>query len=291
MMRFSCYCRSMLCTPALAVERLARAAATGPDIALVDLEDSVATMYKAEARTRAVAFFSAPAAVPGRRAVRVNALTDPEGLRDLLALRGCPYGPDIVVIPKVESPRDVEIAGRALGEAPELMAVIETPRGLENVTAIITARAALRALVFGSADFALSIGASLGWQALAYARARLVATTRAAGLHPIDSPWFDIDDDVGLAAEAERAREIGFGGMVALHPRQVPIINRAFSPDKATIERARRIVTASQDDGRGIYLVDGIAAGAPFVEAARRLLREFDTRPDDGGATVDATLP
>jgi citrate lyase subunit beta/citryl-CoA lyase/(S)-citramalyl-CoA lyase len=276
MNKFSRYCRSILFTPALVAERSAKATSLDADLALIDIEDSVAQAYKAEARARAVTFFSTPSEVPCRRAVRINNLGSPDGLLDLLALRECTYGPDVVMIPKVESPRDAEIAGHLLGNQVELIVIIETARGLENLPSTLAAQARLSATIFGAADFALSVGTSLDWHSLYHARARLVTATRAAGLHPIDSPWFDVVDTAGLVSAAKRSRDLGYGGMAALHPRQVSIINEAFSPSSTDIEHARRVVDASSSGGRGICLVDGMAVGAPFIEAAHRLLCEFD---------------
>ncbi|MFC5743611.1 HpcH/HpaI aldolase/citrate lyase family protein [Dyella tabacisoli] len=277
MNKFSRYCRSILFTPALVAERSVKATSLDADLALIDIEDSVAQAYKAEARARAVAFFSAPSEVPCRRAVRINNLGSPDGLLDLLALRECRYGPDVVMIPKVESPRDAEIAGHLLGNQVELIVIIETARGMENLSSTLAAQARLTATIFGAADFALSVGTSLDWHSLYHARARLVTATRAAGLHPIDSPWFDVVDTAGLVTAARRSHDLGYGGMAALHPRQVPIINEVFSPSSTDIEHARRVVDASgSSGGRGICLVDGMAVGAPFIEAAQRLLYEFD---------------
>lgn len=139
---FTRYCRSMLCTPAIAVDRYANCHRSGADICLVDLEDSVPPQAKAEARIRASAFFTGESAAGRRCAVRVNVITEPDGMRDLLALREYPVKPSIVLVPKVESPRDVEIVARLLRPVRpdlELCAVIETPRGVENAAAIAAA--------------------------------------------------------------------------------------------------------------------------------------------------------
>ena len=276
MKKFSRYCRSILFTPALVAERSVNADAADADIALIDLEDSVAAVHKAEARNRAVAFFSRPPITSCRRAVRINNLGSADGLLDLLALCGCPYKPEVVMVPKVESPRDLEIAGSLLGDGVELIAIIETPLGIENISATVSTRARLTATIFGAADFALTTGMSIDWQSQHYARSRLATATRGAGLHPLDSPWFDVRDAEGLTIAARRARELGYSGMGAVHPCQVPIINEIFSPSQDDIDRARRLVAASARDGSGICLIDGIAVGAPFIESARRLLQEFD---------------
>lgn len=280
-MKFTRYCRSILFTPALAVERFARGQQSGADICLVDLEDSVSPAHKDAARRHAESFFSAPPSSPGRRAVRINSVTHHEGLRDLLALRSYPVKPDVVMLPKVESPRDLEIVEQALGPDfahVDLMAVVETARGLENVNAIARATPRLKALVFGSADFSFGIGATLSWESLHYARSRLVTAARAADLHVVDSALFDIPDAEGLLQEAALARSMGFSGKAAIHPRQVEAINQAFSPDERMLRKARKIVAVSKANDFNICVVDGAMVGLPFIEAARRLLEEFDPK-------------
>ncbi|WP_044890086.1 HpcH/HpaI aldolase/citrate lyase family protein [Myxococcus hansupus] len=281
-MKFTRYCRSILFTPALAVDRFARGQQSGADISLVDLEDSVAASHKDAARQHAEAFFTAPRG-PSRRAVRINTVTRPEGLRDVLALRGYAVKPDAVLVPKVESPRDLEIVEQVLGAScsqVDLLALVETPRGVENVHAIARATPRLKALVFGSADFSFSIGASLSWDPLHYARSRLVTAARAANVQVVDSPLFDMADEEGLRRECQLARSMGFSGKAAVHPRQVAIINQAFSPDENTLRKARKIVTESQARDFNICVVEGTMVGAPFVEAAKRTLEEFG--PQEG---------
>ncbi|WP_025618426.1 HpcH/HpaI aldolase/citrate lyase family protein [Salinispora cortesiana] len=274
------YCRSMLCTPATAVGRYATCHRSGADICLVDLEDSVPPQDKAEARDRGSGFFSGESASGRRCAVRMNTITEPEGMRDLLALREYPIRPSIVLVPKVESPRDIEIVARLLRPVRpdlELCAVIETPRGVEAAAAIAATSPHLRALIFGSADYASALGAQLRWEPLAQARTRVVNAARAAEVEAIDSPTFHVQDLTALRREAILARDLGFSGKIALHPRQVAVINQVFSPDAASLEAARRVVAAGQRSGQGITTVDGVMVGRPFFEASQRLLDEFDS--------------
>lgn len=278
------YCRSVLCTPGTAADRYAKCHQSGADICLVDLEDSVPAPRKEEARYKAAGFFSSlsAATTSARCAIRINAVTEPDGLRDLLALQRYPIKPVIVLIPKVESPRDVEIVGQVLGrDCPELevFAVIETPRGVDRLAAIASSSRRLRALIFGAADYALALGIGLAWDALVHARARLVNSARAAGLYGIDSPTFELTDLELLRREATLARALGFSGKIALTPRQVPVINEVFSPDAAQLEQAQRISTAALLSGQGITTVDGTMVGPPFFEAAQRLLEEFGEPP------------
>ncbi|ARQ67444.1 HpcH/HpaI aldolase/citrate lyase family protein [Streptomyces marincola] len=276
-MKFSRYCRSLLSTPATAVSRYTPCHRSGADIAMVDLEDSVPPERKEEARRLAAGFFTGPGG-PARPAIRINTVGEPDGLRDLLALRQYPVKPALVLIPKAESPRDIEIVEHALAPTcpdTEFFAVVESPRGLANAPAIAAASPRLRAMVFGSADYSFAIGASLSWEALAHARASLVNSARAAGIEIMDSPYFGALDADGLRREATAARDFGFSGKAAVHPRQISVINEAFSPGPALLDQARKVVAAGRETGRGVTMVDGVMVGVPFFEASQQLIEEF----------------
>lgn len=278
-MYFSRYCRSILFTPALALDRYAKAQHAGADISLVDLEDSVSPTSKAEARRIAAEFFALRDEGSSRLAIRINSVCHPEGLADLAALRSYEHKPGIVMVPKVESPRDIEMVESVLGDAfqaLELMAIIETARGLQNVSAIASASRRLKALVFGSADFSCTLNSTMDWEALYFCRAQLVVAARAAGIHVVDTATFDINDGQRLADEATRVRNMGFSGKAAIHPRQVADINRIFSPDPSELDTARRIVAQADASHGNICVVDGMMVGIPIVEAARRTLSEFN---------------
>ncbi|SER90074.1 citrate lyase subunit beta / citryl-CoA lyase/(S)-citramalyl-CoA lyase [Lentzea xinjiangensis] len=278
-MRYTKHFRSMLFTPATAVDRYRRCHQSSADICVVDLEDSVAAADKEIARRDAAMFFSAPSAAARRCAVRVNAVTEPDGLRDLVALLDYEVRPNIVVVPKAESARDVEIVEQVLGGGRadlEICAVIETPRGLENALSIAEASESLRALIFGAADYSFAVGARRTWECLLSARARVVNSARAANIEAVDSPVFEFADLDALRWEAPLSKDLGFSGKAAIHPGQVPVINDAFSPDADVLALAQRIVTAGKANGRAVTSVDGVMAGRPFFDAAQRLLDEFE---------------
>lgn len=104
----------------------------------------------------------------------------------------------------------------------------------------------------------------------------MVNAARAAEVEAIDSPTFQLQDLTALRREAILAQDLGFSGKIALHPRQVAIINQVFSPDAESLEAARRVVAAGHRSGQGITTVDGVMVGRPFFEASQRLLDEFD---------------
>lgn len=269
--------RAWIITPGLRPSRFETARTCGAGVALVDLEDSVATQDKQAARTAAQEFFDAPNP-PCTLGIRMNAPTTLEGTNDLLAIAAYTRKPDLILVPKTECARDIELVAGVLdadGYTPDIWALIETPRAFEELTSIMTA-SRLGGVVFGSADYAACLRCGMGWDALLYARSALVNSATAAGIPAIDAPVFDLSDLDALRREAERAKELGFYGKGAVHPRQVAIINEIFAPSDEEIARARAIVAAGQRSGNGITSVDGQMVGTPFFAAARALVREVD---------------
>lgn len=271
-------------TPGHASARFPAAHDCGADVALVDLEDSVPAAVKAEARLNAAAFFTAPTAAGCVLGVRISSPTTRDGILDLGAIADYPVRPDVVLIPKVESARDFEIAAGALdtpGYAPHLYALIETPRALEELPSIVRAER-IAGVVFGTADYATALGCSKGWEAMLHARSVLVTSAAAAGICAIDSPFFDLDDLDGLQGEAERAKGLGFAGKCCVHPRQLPVVTSVFTPTDAEVAAARALVAASDEAGGRIVRVDGQMIGPPMVKAARALLSRVDGRTPRG---------
>jgi len=282
--------KSIICTPATSTARYVAAQRCGADVGLVDLEDSVAAAHKDAARTAAEGYFNAAGEVTCDLALRINSPFSADGLRDLLAAAAYSRRPAIVLIPKVESARDIEFVAGALdcdGYAPELYAVVETPRGVGQLASIVQV-SRLGGLVFGAADYALQTGAALRWAPLEFARSAIVNAAGSAGLPAIDSPYFDVRDLDGLRREARLAKALGYCGEVAVHPCQVPVINAAFFPSEQEINRARAIVVAGESARMDVTAVDGQMVGTPFFAAASALVDQVaelcSRRGSAGGA-------
>jgi (S)-citramalyl-CoA lyase len=266
--------RSMLFTPADRPDRFAKAAASGADGAVLDLEDGVGLPAKHDARAAALAFLAAPAMAPQNFvwALRLNHVTTVAGLQDLLALRGVAKKPAVVLLPKTESVTEVDIAIRHLAEgdaSPAIVALIESGRGL-SVAEAIAAHPAVAALAFGGADLAADLDAELAWEPMLFARSRIVQAAAAAAVAAWDVPFLDIHDADGLARETEAAKALGYVCKLAIHPGQIGAINAIFSPTSAQLARAQRIVAAFEQARGGACQVDGRMVDAPVVKAARR---------------------
>lgn len=262
--------RSLLFTPADRPERFPKAASVGADGAVLDLEDGVGVPAKETARRAALEFFAAPSQAPDNFvwALRLNHVTTPDGLRDLLALRDAPARPSVVVLPKTESVREIEIAVCHLG-APRVIALLESGRGLSEAEAI-AAHPAVDALAFGGADLAADLGAMMGWEQMLFARSRVVQAAATEGIAAFDVPFLDIHDAEGLRKETGAAKALGYSCKLAIHPAQIAAINAVFTPAPDQLATARRIVAAFEQAKGGACQVDGRMVDVPVVKSARR---------------------
>ncbi|MFE0452611.1 HpcH/HpaI aldolase/citrate lyase family protein [Streptomyces sp. NPDC058914] len=246
---------------------VAKALSCGADVVVIDLEDAVAPDRKEYARTATAELLSAAQPVPVH--VRINALDGPLATADLDAVAALP-GVSGLRLPKVTSP--AQIAGIA-GSAPgPLYALLETALGVEHAYAIAAAHPSLRGISLGEADLRADLGiredAGLDWS-----RSRVIVAARAAGLAPPpQSVHPDIRDLEGLAASCAHGRTLGFLGRAAIHPRQLPIIERAYLPTQREIEEAETIVKAAVNEPGAQALPDGRFIDAAVVAAAQRTL-------------------
>jgi citrate lyase subunit beta/citryl-CoA lyase len=229
---------------------LAKAASLPADEVIVDLEDSVAATDKEKARELAAGVLRRGSLGP-TTALRVNARSTPWWEDDLRA--AAEARPDVVVLPKVESPEDVSAAAEFLPREVGLEAQIETARGLLEAERIAAAGHGLEALVFGPADLAASLGVpvlTIGAGASDYALAHVLAAARASGLQALDGPHARLGDELGLVLSARRALEHGYDGKWVIHPSQIEPVNRIFTPSPAELERAKRILEAAEGAAR-----------------------------------------
>lgn len=269
--------RTILFFPAHRPELHGKGLATGADAVCMDLEDAVPPADKEEARRAVVRTLEeGSAASMARTLVRVNDPKGDDGLGDLRALAGLDRPPIGILVPKVADPDVLDAvrstaAGREPDPGPFLLPMVETARGLEAAVEIASFPG-VTTLVFGGVDLGAELGADGSWESLLYARSRVVHAAAVGGVAAVDTPFLDIRDEAGLREEARRARGLGFGGKLVIHPGQVRPVNEAFTPGAGEVERARRVVDAFDAAGGGVVAVDGRMVDRPVVEAARRTL-------------------
>lgn len=267
-------CRSALFVPANRPDRYAKAEASGADAIIIDLEDAVAPPDKAAARASALAYLAVPRATRHPyRILRLNALSGLPGLRDLVALAESDARPDAVMLAKCGSPHEISQAASLLGTrqgSPDIVALVETARGLAAAEALAQADPRVAGLMFGGVDLAGELRAEDGWEPLLYARSRVVAAAALRGLAVLDVPFFELGQDDGARQEAAAARRLGFTGKAAIHPRHIDAIHAAFAPDARAVAAARATVAAVGEGGA--IVVDGRMADNAMLRAARRTL-------------------
>ncbi len=249
---------------------------------ILDLEDSVAPGRKDEARIlvrnalRQLDFNGA------ERMVRIN--QGDRGVKDLEAV--IPQNVNLVLIPKCEDAgtvRNIEEkisgirAGAGLENPVYLMPIIETALGVEMAFEIARSASSVVAMAVGLEDLTADMGVARtreGGETL-YARTRIVNAAKAAGIQPIDSVFSDVGDMEGLLQNVLSSRALGFEGMGCIHPRQIPVIRKGFLPGAEEIEKAGKIVMASDDAlsrGLGVVSLGSKMIDPPVVARARKII-------------------
>ncbi|WP_328870676.1 CoA ester lyase [Streptomyces sp. NBC_00287] len=246
---------------------VAKALLSGADVVVIDLEDAVAPDRKDYARAATAELLSDPQPLPVH--VRVNALNGPQAAADLKALTHLP-GVSALRLPKVTSPDQIRRVARS---APHpLYALLESALGIENAYAIAQADPALHGIALGEADLKADLGVRDD-MALNWSRSRVIVAARAAALPPPpQSVHPDIRDLEGLAATCAHGRALGFLGRAAIHPRQLPVIERAYLPTEEELEQAETIIKAATTQKGALALPDGQFIDAAVVAAAQRTL-------------------
>lgn len=249
-------------------EVVAKALVSGADVVIVDLEDAVPPARKEYARAATADLLSAPPPVPVH--VRVNALSTSlatEDLKTLVPLRGLSG----VRLPKISSPAEVVRVAEQATETP-LYALLESALGVEHAYAIATAHPSLQGIALGEADLRADLAARTD-TALDWPRSRVILAARAAGLPaPAQSIYPDSKDLEGLAASCAHGRALGFLGRTAIHPRQLPVIERAYAPTAEEIESAEQILEAATTTPGAQALPHGLFIDPAILAQARKTL-------------------
>lgn len=250
-------------------DRFAKAATSGADVVIIDLEDAVAPPDKAGALESVLDALGTDRRL--QALVRVNALGSASCARETAALLELAAEPGHgllgCVVPKAERSPELAAFAERMPEGMALIPLIESAAGLVHSLDLARVPGVTR-LAFGAIDFALDT-VSNGERILDYARAQLVVNSRAAELAPpLDSPSPDIRDRARVAESAAAARAFGFGGKLCIHPAQLPAVKEAFSPTEQEIEWALSVIDAEG----GAAQVDGQMVDRPVTERAKRIL-------------------
>jgi len=282
--------RSLLFVPGNSAKMLAKAAASGADVIIFDLEDAVHPDAKPAARQLVAAALADNAGGGPARYVRVNALDSAWCSGDLEAVM--PARPDGIMLPKLMGPEDLQRLADlmerwefpAKGNLTKIIPVCtETPAATLSLAAKSWAHPRLAGLLWGGEDLSAAVGATTNRDEdgqytapFALARSLCLFAARAAGVAPIDAVFTDFRDSEGLALETDAARRDGFSAKAAIHPAQIDIINHRFSPTDAERRWAERVLAASAASGTGVVQIDGVMMDAPHHAQARRIMTSFE---------------
>lgn len=268
--------RSLLFVPADSEKKIPKALASAADVVILDLEDSVALADKPKARSLACDILNSPRSGP-KLFVRVNALSSGlvgDDLDSVAAAR-----PDGLLLPKSESGADVKRL-IAMAKLPVVAIATETAAAMFNLGTYGDCGPELLGLTWGMEDLAAALGAQSNRDAQGratapyeLARALCLIGARAAGVEPVDGVYANFRDLSGLEAQCHDAVRDGFTAKMCIHPDQVAVINRIFTPSPQAIARAERIVQAFAAAGdAGVIGLDGEMLDVPHLKSAKALL-------------------
>ena len=266
--------RSVLYVPGSKQRALEKARSLAVDAIILDLEDAVTPEAKPAARHTLGAALAEGGYGARVRIVRINGLDTPWWQDDIAALKECQ--PDAILLPKVNTPEDIQrLADVVAGPIP-LWAMLETPLGILNALSI-AAHPRTAGFVVGSNDLAKELNCRFRADRLPLQAAlqTVLLAARAEGVIAIDGVYNQFKDAVGLQLECEQGRDLGFDGKSLIHPAQIALANEVFAPSASEIALAQRQIEAfklASDAGQGVAVVDGTIVENMHAETAQRLL-------------------
>jgi citrate lyase subunit beta/citryl-CoA lyase len=268
--------RSVLYMPGSNARAMEKAATLPADAVILDLEDAVAPEAKETARAQVCAMVKSRPFGKREVIIRINGLDTPWGHDDVE--QAAQAKPDAVLVPKVSSAADVAHANQHLGDAPSSVALwlmIETPSSIFHLEEIAAAGGRLGCFVMGTNDLVKEMRGqhTPGREGLMAALSFSVMAARARGLSVLDGVYNEIANSKGFDDVCVQGRAIGFEGKTLIHPSQIEICNRVFSPDKDEVARARAILTAfalPENRGKGAISLEGRMVELLHADIARQ---------------------
>ena len=272
--------RSLLFVPGDRPERFDKAAQSGADAIILDLEDSVSSEHKQKARIKVAEFLMQPRNIT--TLVRINPIQEGLAIDDLQAI--LPAKPDGLVQPKTEGSGSIRALVKMMGDnaVPVLPIASETPNSIFGLGSYGEVKDDLLGLTWGAEDLPAAIGAITSRQAdgsytppYEMVRSLLLFGAHAASVPAIETVYPAISDMSGLEAYVARGRRDGFTGMMAIHPAQIKSINDGFSPTEQELDRAKKIIDAfNKNPGVGALMVDGKMVDFPHLKQAKKLIEQ-----------------
>jgi len=268
--------RSFLFVPGSETTLFPKALKAKPDIVCIDLEDAIAPPDKSMARKETIARLKTTTMIDDVEIlVRINSLRTGDGWEDITSILRSNIKLSGLMLPKVKNAEEVRLLDELLDEQNSplrLQVIIETNEGLEGCVDIAGSSGRIDALLFGGIDMAADLRVKPNWGSLLYARSKLVHAAATHQIDLIDVPYLDLEDEEGLKLAAKLAHDLGFTGKGAIHPKQLPIITKEFTPSSQEIEEAKKIVDAFRKAKTGLVVLEGKLIEKPVLRNMHRVL-------------------
>ena len=266
--------KTWLFVPATRIDRVSKAFASGADAVIVDLEDAVSGVDKAEARKALRSYYDSNDYHPIW--VRINQAGSEDFEEDL---KMCQQMPQLagLILPKADRASDIEKVHNATGLP--IIALIETALGLYQIDSMAKA-AGLLAFSYGFLDLCNDLQVQVGTAAADIIanqiRYQLLLNSKAHNLlAPIDTVYTDFDDEKGLSQRVQLWSQMGMSGMLCIHTKQVAVVQQSLQPTDAEIDFAKRVLEEYEQSGQAVFKIDGNMVDAPVIERCRQLLDQL----------------
>ena len=268
--------RSFIFTPGLQPEMFPKALASGADMVCIELEDGIAMKDKDEARKNTIeALKSLEVKNDVELVVRLNCQRTKNGLLDLEAIASNKLKVKAIMLPKVKTPDEITFIDDMLtdcGLDTDLHVIMETNQALESIYDIAHSSDRIVALYFGGEDMAAELRVENKLENLVYARSRLVHAGASKGVDVIDVPYLNLEDMEGMKKEAQFVKNLGFTGKGSIHPKQINILNKIFTPSEEELSKAKIIMDQFKKANTGLVVIDGKLIERPVLREMQRKL-------------------
>ncbi len=257
---------SPLFIPANKLEWIAKTFEKGTDSIILDLEDSVPDNEKAQARQDLFLHLKENS-FPGSLIIRVNPITDQTGQEDIKTLTQSKLPISAFMLPKIEE-------SSSIATLPDIniIALLETPMSIKNISDIASEKK-VKGLALGGADLSASLGSTMDWDSLLFARSKIVLEAAINNIFSIDSPFMSIEDLDALQKESQKAKALGFNGKAAIHPSQLELIKNSFLPSEEEISEAKQIINAFNQSSSAVIAFKGRMIDQPIILSMEKRLR------------------
>ena len=272
--------RSFIFTPPLKREMFGKAINSGVDIVCLELEDGIAPSDKNFAREQALDIIKSEKSPKNIEIlIRINSIRESHGIADIKGLIENKFQPDGILVPKVRSPEELVILDNIFSEKKlntQFHVIIETNLGLEKAHDIAASSSRIQSLFFGAVDMSAELRCINSWDNLLYARSKVVHAAASQQLDIIDVPFLDLDSLKKMQEEAINAKNLGFTGKGAIHPKQIKILNKVFTPTLQEVKKAKKIISLFKKSSSGLVLYEGKLIEKPVLREMYRVVNVYN---------------